>query len=197
MRKPEYTKEKILQESSALFNTKGYKTTSLSDITTATGLTKGAIYRHFENKDVLEIEAFESMINFVFNDLKNKIKSQKNTKEKLFVFLSHFENYISEQNSNGGCPLLNLAIEVDDTNFYIKKKAQNALTVFKESIATILQNGKKYGEIKLSVNEELVTSVIIASLEGGIMMSKLSNTNTDIQNIVKHLKSWIENELLA
>lgn len=197
MRNPEHTKEKILQESCTLFNTKGYKTTSLSDITAATGYTKGAIYKHFENKDTLEIEAFESMISTVFSSLKNKIKTQKNTKQKLFVFLNHFENYISNQGLHGGCPILNLAIEVDDTHFSIKKKAQNALSVFKESIITILQNGKIYGEVKQNINEELVTSVIIASLEGGIMMSKLTNTDNDIQNIVAHLKSWIENELVA
>ena len=197
MRTPEHTKEKIIKASSALFNTKGYKTTSLSDITTATGYTKGAIYRHFENKDVLEIEAFESMIKTVFLVLKTKIKAAKNSKEKLFIFLTHFENYITDQNTNGGCPLLNLAIEVDDTNFDLKKKAQNALLVFKESIHTIIRNGKKYNEIKPTINEELVASVIIASLEGGIMMSKLRNSDTDIKNVVNHLKSWIENELLA
>lgn len=195
MRKPELTKEKIIKESSILFNTKGYKTTSLSDITSATGFTKGAIYSHFKNKDILEMEAFDSMINFVFNELRKKIKAQNNAKLKLFVFLNHFENYIS--NDNGGCPLLNLAIEIDDTNFAIKKKAQNALSIFKESIVAIIKNGKKYNQIKTNVNEELVASVVIASLEGGIMMSKLTHSNNDIQNVVHHLKSWIENEIIA
>ena len=55
MRNSEITKNKVLKESIKLFNTKGYKTTSLSDITLATGFTKGAIYRHFENKEDLEI----------------------------------------------------------------------------------------------------------------------------------------------
>lgn len=66
MRKPELTKEKIIKESSILFKTKGYKTTSLRDIADATGFTKRAIYNHFENKDNLEMEAFDSMINSVF-----------------------------------------------------------------------------------------------------------------------------------
>lgn len=196
MRKPEFTKEKIIKASSSLFNTKGYKTTSLSDITAATGYTKGAIYSHFENKDNLEIEAFESMIKSVLITLKLKIKTAKNAKEKLFTFLSHFENYTNNQDVIGGCPLLNLAIEVDDTNFEIKKRAQNALCIFKESIITILKNGKKFGEIKTTVNEELVASILIASLEGGIMMSKLTHTDQDIKNVMLHLKSWIEKDIL-
>ena len=51
MRNPEATKELIISKSADLFNTQGYKATSLSDITKATGYTKGAIYRHFENKE--------------------------------------------------------------------------------------------------------------------------------------------------
>ncbi|MEP0479738.1 MAG: TetR family transcriptional regulator, partial [Nonlabens sp.] len=54
MRDPEHTKATILKESANLFNAQGYKATSLSDITTATGLTKGAIYKHFKNKEDLE-----------------------------------------------------------------------------------------------------------------------------------------------
>ncbi|MEP2968608.1 TetR/AcrR family transcriptional regulator, partial [Nonlabens ulvanivorans] len=48
MRNPQLTKDIIIKESADLFNTKGYKATSLSDITTATGFTKGAIYKHFK-----------------------------------------------------------------------------------------------------------------------------------------------------
>ena len=57
MRQPETTKTSILKQSGLLFNTQGYKATSLSDITEATKLTKGAIYRHFKSKDHLEKEA--------------------------------------------------------------------------------------------------------------------------------------------
>ena len=56
MRSPEVTRERILRQSGKLFNTQGYKATSLSDITEASGLTKGAIYQHFENKEKLDGE---------------------------------------------------------------------------------------------------------------------------------------------
>jgi TetR/AcrR family transcriptional regulator, transcriptional repressor for nem operon len=66
MRQPEITKDLILFKAGTLFNTKGYKATSISDITKATGLTKGAIYRHFTNKQSLESEAFEYLMTIVF-----------------------------------------------------------------------------------------------------------------------------------
>ncbi len=80
MKSSEITKSKVLQEAITLFNTKGYRATSLSDITNATGLTKGAIYRHFENKEQLEIEAFQNMMHSIFNILQKKNQSRKQHK---------------------------------------------------------------------------------------------------------------------
>ncbi len=51
--KSEKTKAFIIEKAAPVFNTKGYAGTSLSDLTAATGLTKGAIYGHFENKDAV------------------------------------------------------------------------------------------------------------------------------------------------
>ena len=44
------TKERILLTSLGLFARKGYEATSVSDIAGALGITKGALYRHFESK---------------------------------------------------------------------------------------------------------------------------------------------------
>ena len=48
----ENTKEKILEVATNLFLEKGYKQTRISDIINGLdGLTKGAIYHHFESKE--------------------------------------------------------------------------------------------------------------------------------------------------
>ena len=47
------TKERILQTALELFAQKGYEAVSVSDIAGALGLTKGALYRHFESKGAI------------------------------------------------------------------------------------------------------------------------------------------------
>ncbi len=196
MRQPETTKENVLVEASKLFNTKGYKTTSISDITGATGYTKGAIYRHFENKEALEIDAFEKMMATIFTVMTNTIKANTNTKDKLFALLDMFEKYITNPFIKGGCPLLNVAVEIDDTNDPLKKNAQEALGILKKSIAKIIDNGKKFYEVKPTTKSALSATIIIATIEGGIMMSKLQNDDKDIMSIVLYLKEWITKEIL-
>ena len=196
MRSSEITKAKVLKEATNLFNTKGYKSTSLSDITDATGLTKGAIYRHFENKESLEIEAFQKMMQEIFIALNEKIKAENNTRDKLFCVLNLFQSYITNPLIIGGCPLLNVAVEVDDTNLELKQKAQHALSVFRDSVERIIINGKTHKQVGSLVNEKLVATIMISTLEGGVMMSKLENSNSDIEIVVNHLKNWIVSDIL-
>jgi TetR/AcrR family transcriptional repressor of nem operon len=59
MSKAEKTKQFIIEKTATLFNTKGYTSTSLSDITAVTGLTKGSIYGNFENKDDVALQAYK------------------------------------------------------------------------------------------------------------------------------------------
>src|SRR5258708_18900719 len=53
MTKGEQTRQMILKQSAPIFNKKGIAATAMSDIMEATGLSKGSLYVHFDNKDVL------------------------------------------------------------------------------------------------------------------------------------------------
>lgn len=51
MNKSEQTKDSILNVAQKLFITQGYESTSISDILTETGLSKGGLYHHFKSKE--------------------------------------------------------------------------------------------------------------------------------------------------
>jgi len=48
--KAEQTRQLIVEKTAPIFNVKGYAGTSVSDMTKATGLTKGSVYGNFANK---------------------------------------------------------------------------------------------------------------------------------------------------
>jgi TetR/AcrR family transcriptional regulator, transcriptional repressor for nem operon len=191
MRDPEATKKMILKTSGELFNTRGYKATSISHITDATGFTKGAIYKHFENKDALERETFSYLASQVIHVLGLKIKAEKTAQSKLEVIFTFFESYISNPPIMGGCPLLNVAIEADDAHPALRNAARMMLSTLRHSVTKILENGVKYGQLKSDTDCPYYATLIIASLEGAIMMSKLELTSVDIHHVCRHLKDLI------
>lgn len=191
MKKSAVTKEIIIKKSSELFNTKGFKNTSISDITEACGFTKGAIYRHFENKEALELEALNFMVREILFKMDRIIKEKENVFEKFEALFDFFLAYVTEPIIEGGCPLLNTSIEVDDTESVLKLKTKNMLTTIKVSVRKLLENGVKYKQLDESIEIEQIVVIIIASLEGGIMMSKLTDDKSDLSQVITFLKNYL------
>ncbi len=192
MRNPELTRQIILKTSGELFNTHGYKATSISNITDATGLTKGAIYKHFRNKDELEKETFMYLSDQVASHLGEKIRAENNAKDKLEVIFIFFDSYLTHPPVVGGCPLLNLAVEADDAHPDLKIQALQMMEMLRNTLYTILKNGIRYEQIIPGTDCEQVASVILASLEGGIMMGKLSGKDSDMRHILDHLRGVVK-----
>ena len=71
--KSEITSEYIIKTVAPVFNKKGYSGTSLADIAKATGLTKGAIYGNFTDKNELAVKAFVHNINIVAAKIESDI----------------------------------------------------------------------------------------------------------------------------
>jgi TetR/AcrR family transcriptional regulator, transcriptional repressor for nem operon len=191
MRNPGVTKETILNKSGILFNTQGYKATSISNITDATGLTKGAIYRHFTSKDELEIETLAHLSGIMDEKMRWRIKGQATAGNKLRAVVQFFESYISDPPIEGGCPLLNAAVEADDAHPALRKSALKILNGLRSGLISILEKGIYYKQLKRGIDKELYATLVIASLEGAIMMSKLSGNDDDIKRIIKHLEKQI------
>ncbi len=193
MRNAALTKEHLLTIAGNLFNTQGYKATSLSDITFASGYTKGAIYKHFINKAVLEREALEHMTAKIVHCLRDKIRAESNVMDKLKATFLFYTEYVTNPIIPGGCPILNAAIEADDTRPELRQVAKKALDIFHQSIVKLLDNGIKFNQLKKNINKEDFATLIISSFEGAIMMSKLTGDTNYLKQVFKHL----ENQLLS
>lgn len=191
-RNPDETKNRILSKSGVLFNTQGYKATSISDITQATGYTKGAIYRHFKSKEALEKETLYHLSGKMFEILRERIRSKNTAGDKLRAVFKYFESYVAKPEVKGGCPLMNAAIEADDSNPVLRREAVKILDVLRDSLVSILKKGMRFKQIKKTVDTDYYATLIIASLEGAIMMSKLRGDNHDIKRVIRHLEQQIK-----
>ena len=92
MSKAERTRQFIVEKTAPIFNVKGYAGTSVSDMTEATGLTKGSIYGNFENKDEVALAAFEHNWKGVQTAVRAEMDRRTTYKDKLLVFARVYEN---------------------------------------------------------------------------------------------------------
>lgn len=192
MTKAEKTKQFIIEKTAPIFNTKGYSGTSMSDITEATGLTKGSIYGNFENKDEVAIAAFKYNIKKLQDTFAAEIDKQKTFKDKLLVYPRLYSHYYDLKVTSGGCPILNTATEADDTHPILKKNAERALLWWKEKLIYFIEQGILAKEFKAKeINPEQIALTFIAIIEGAIMIAKVTGDFNHLPTIMISLNKII------
>jgi len=191
--KSERTRKFIIETTAPIFNIKGYEGTSMSDLTTATGLTKGSIYGNFENKEEVALAAFDHNHGLIKKIIVDKVNQAKTFHDKLMVYATVYHSFTRRSGLvKGGCPILNTAIEADDTNPLLRDKAANALINWKKSITNLIKAGVAAGEFRSGIKQEQTALSIIALIEGGVMISKVTNTPAHLDAVLKTVAMLID-----
>jgi AcrR family transcriptional regulator len=190
--KSERTKLFIIEKSAPIFNTKGYAATSMTDILNATGLAKGGIYGNFKNKDEIALEAFNYSFNKMREALRFVLKPQTTSAGKLNAILDFYHNYSIKPVIMGGCPILNTAIDVDDTLRFLKEAAAKGMKEMLATLKHIMEQGVKYGEFDKKLNCATEAELFFATIEGGLMMSKLNDNPAILNRLLDNMKQQIK-----
>jgi TetR/AcrR family transcriptional repressor of nem operon len=195
MTKGQQTRKKIVEAAAPIFNQHGYEGTSLSDLMKATGLKKGGIYRHFSSKEDLAAEAFDYTWEAAWSTRLLHVDEKANGIEKLKQLIANFVGRRSPV--AGGCPILNTAIDADDGNHVLRARAAKALRSWLTRLQTIVKQAKRRGEAREGVDPKAVATLIVASLEGAFMMSRLEGNDEPLRRVQQHLNRYLEDEVAA
>ena len=194
MSKGELTRREIVRKASPLFNRKGYEGTSLSDLMHATGLQKGGIYRHFSSKQQLAGEAFDYTWEKAFTGRLEGINDVPNSVLRLKKII---DNFVEKREGlvAGGCPLMNTAVESDDGNAHLRARAKKALQSWTARLTKIAAEGITLREINVRTKPHDLAQLIISSLEGALLLSRLQNSPAPLRNMQLHLHHHLEHSV--
>ncbi|NER49422.1 MAG: TetR/AcrR family transcriptional regulator [Symploca sp. SIO1A3] len=192
MSKAEETKNRIIQQAANLFNQQGYAGASMSDVMAATGLKKGGIYNHFASKDELAIAAFDFAAEQLSQRYLQALKGKRGAITRLKALIHTFSTTPDEFSIKGGCPLLNTAIESDDTHPALRERAQSAMYQWRNLIHQVVQKGIEREEIQVGVDPNAVATILISTMEGALMLTKLYGDRIHLQRVKDHLYQYVE-----
>lgn len=191
MSKAERTRQFIIEQTAPLFNSKGFAGTSLNDLTEKTGLTKGALYGNFRDKEDIALTAFKYAIKKVREVVAGNLGEQRTYKMQLFALLDFYAEYVFNPPIPGGCPLLNAAVETDDQYDGIRRVVVKELIQTVSFIQGLIDRGVKSGEFQ-KINSKELAYVFFCTIEGAIMFSRAERSEEPMKICVKHCKNLLE-----
>lgn len=189
--KGQLTKERILDEATKIVVQKGFQATSISDILNATDIKKGSLYFHYPEKNVL-IHAILDKVQEGFMRFLDSSLSGSSPGEALDNFFSAVLKKHQEAEFVGGCIFGNTALEMGDKCEDISKKIGDVFEKWVEKLTIVIKSAQDSRQIRDDLSAGMLAHQIVATLEGGIMLSRLNKDEKPLRDCIDSLKLLIK-----
>ena len=159
------THQTIMATAMRLFAVKGYNGTSMNDIVQESGVSKGAIYNHFESKELLFLSLLESQTQVGFRQLEATFSDEDTSIDKIKkILMITFNNSVS-------CPrdlcMMQTEFMVSASRIEsIVPELQKRYLMIRDFMVAIVDEGKRRGEIKAELDSESIVTLVFATLDG-------------------------------
>ncbi len=186
----EQTRKQIVDASTQLFVRKGFFGTTISDLANATGLTKGAFYHHFKNKDALFFAVIESVRQTWNKAVARDVLTSKNALTRLTILIENHTRLLIENEHM--CILLNgLIMEMDGVNPDFMITLQEVYEDLASFIESIVKKGQEAGEIRPDLDPRLIAFNIINMLRGIGCVPIFKRIGVDSTALTDNLKEML------
>lgn len=184
-------KDKIIHESLKLFSLKGFISTSIQDIMTAAGVSKGGFYNHFKSKEELFHAVLrESQKNWRARCLFNLDQLARPIDQVRTLLMNYKDRYLKDtEHFPGGCIFITLSVELDDQLPHLSTEINKGFIGLKRMINRLLLEAKEAGEVNAGVNTVNVTEMIFSGMLGA---SVIYGTDKSSENLDRTINCLIE-----
>jgi AcrR family transcriptional regulator len=194
LRDPQRTREHLLQAAFREVYRYGFQSAGIDTILSATNVTKGALYYHFESKEALGYAIIEEIVAKLTRDRWMLPLQRSEAKDPIDALISIVRAIPHRpRDVKGGCPLVNLAQEMSQLDEQFRKRLERIFHAWREGIAMTLRRGQSQGTVRRDLVPEETASFLIAMVEGYEVLAKNAQDakvwGVGIRNIVGWLRS--------
>jgi TetR/AcrR family transcriptional regulator, transcriptional repressor for nem operon len=192
LRDSESTRERLLQAASREIYRSGFQSASLDTILAVAGVTKGALYYHFDSKEALGHAVIDEVI---APDVRGKwVHPFQNVKDPIDALIGAVRRIpVRPADVRGGCQLNNLAQEMSPLDAGFRRRIAKIFDAWRQAVASILREGQIHGSVRRDVEPDDAAGLLIAMVEGYASLAKNAQDpkvmNAGIKNIVGWLRS--------
>lgn len=183
------TRQRMLDSAAELFHKQGYHATGLNQLVAAGGAPKGSLYFHFPGgKEQLAAEAIRQSGERLCELLRAIVDKAPDPGTAIENVIDALAVSLEQSDFQRGCPISNVALDASQESETIRQACADGYSSWHTLIAGDLT---RHGSTK---GAELAT-VVLASIEGGLLLAKTLRDTAPLRGIAAHLRATLEREL--
>ena len=193
MSKGERSRERLLEKASGQFHRRGFRATSVSDLACATGLKKGSLYFYFRGKRALGLAVLERAKAEFIAFLQDALEGPTPWSRLEGFFAAALDKHI-KSGFVGGCLWGNTALEMSDEDEQYAGVAAEVFDRWIGMIEEVIADGQRAGEIRRDLSAPALARQVVATVEGGIMLSRLTKSAGPLGDCLNGLRRMLQLE---
>jgi len=181
---------RLLQAASREIYRSGFQSASLDTILAAAGVTKGALYYHFDSKEALGYAVVEGVIAPALRGTwVHPLQMGKDPIDALIGIVQGIS--VRPEDVRGGCPLNNLAQEMSPLDAGFRKRLSIVFDAWREAVASVLREGQTHGSVRRDVEPVDAAGLLIAMVEGYGSLAKNAQDPKVMKAGIRNIVAWL------
>lgn len=190
-RDPARTRESLLQAAFEEMHKSGFRGSDLETVLRKVGVTKGAMYHHFDNKEALGHAVVDEVIAPIMREKwQAPLRDAENPIDALIDIVEGTS--LEPEHVRCGCPLNNMAQEMSPLDEGFRKRTAKLFADWHVAVATALREGKGRGMVRKDVDPDETATFLIAAYEGYISLAKCFQSASSLKAGGKTLARYLE-----
>jgi TetR/AcrR family transcriptional regulator, transcriptional repressor for nem operon len=190
-RDPERTRARLLRAAFQEIHRSGFRNADLDAILARAGVTKGALYYHFDNKEALGYAVVDEVI--AVNLHQKWVQPLRNAKNPIDVLIRIFQSEsLKREDVQRSCPLLNLSQEMSGLDEGFRRRTAKVYKDWHDAMAEALREGQKRRVVRSDINANETATFLIAAWEGYVVLGKNSQDPRMMQSGQRKVSGHIE-----
>jgi AcrR family transcriptional regulator len=190
LRDSERTRERLLQAASREIYRSGFQSASLDTILAVAGVTKGALYYHFDSKESLGYAVVDEVIATAVRG--TWVRPLQSGKDPIDALIDAVQSIpVRPADVRGGCRLNNLAQEMSPLDAGFRKRLAIIFDAWREAVASVLREGQAHGRVRRDVEPANAAGILIAMVEGYASLAKNAQDPKVMKAGIRNIVGWL------
>jgi AcrR family transcriptional regulator len=170
-RDPARTRQALLQAAFDEIYRSGFRGSDVETILGAAGVTKGALYHHFDSKEALGYAVVDEIVARIMRDKwQSPLQEARDPLDALIAIVRATSSRL--EHVCGGCPLNNLSQEMSPLDEGFRKRTAKVFGDWHRAVAAALRDGRARGKVRKDVKADETATFLIATYEGYLSLAK-------------------------
>ncbi len=190
-RDPARTRKRLLEAAFHEIHLSGFRSADLDVILAKAGVTKGALYYHFDSKEALGYAVVDEVITDIARE--KWLDPLRNPQNPIDTLISIIQSTsVKPQDLQRGCALNNLAQEMSPIDEGFRRRTARLFEYWQDAIARALRMGQKHGAVRRNVDPDEAATFLIATYEGYFSLAKNSQDVRVLRSGLRNLTGYLE-----